>query len=718
MQVTVKPKYKMGLHCCTVALIAAAPLTVHAQDSSLNAEDMLVTATRSNQPASSIPAMVTLIDQQSITDQLTITQDVQALLGNLAPGFAPSRQKLSGFGESFRGRSPLYLIDGVPQSNPLRDGSRDGYTIDLGAIERIEVINGANAIQGLGATGGIVNYVTRRADPDGDLTAGVDGSVTASDGFDGDGFEYRFGGCIGQDFGALDVLVSASYQRRNLFFDGDGRSIGVDGVQGDLADSDQRNLFAKLGFEPSENQRFELMINDFRLAGDGDFSTTPGDRGNDISATASDDDLIGTPPVNDVTTITGTYSHDDVLGGRLVAQIYYQDFESVFGGGTFGVFQDLAFAPNGELFDQSSNQSEKIGFRLAHTLDDISGTGISLITGVDGLRDRTAQELIQTGRNWVPETSYRNLAPFLQLTVPLLDGLTFAGGLRWEISDLQVDDYNSIAGNRRSSDFLETPVAGGSPSFDDLLLNASAIYEPVDGLSLYVSYAEGYTVPDVGRVLRGVSTPGTDIDGLLELNPIITNNLEFGAGYDTGALSIQIAYYISQSDEGSRLIADADGIFTLAREETRISGFEATAEVAVGDGFSLGGNLSIPRGRVDTDDDGDLDADLDAVNIGPTRLNLYAAYNKGDWSGRVQSATFFGKDFTDAADALTDQFDGYTTVDAVGSYKFEFGQVSLAIQNLLDKRFITYFSQAGTTRDDRFFAGRGRTITLRYSADF
>ena len=30
------------------------------------------------------------------------------------------------------------MIDGVPQSSPLRNGSRDGYTIDTAMIERIE----------------------------------------------------------------------------------------------------------------------------------------------------------------------------------------------------------------------------------------------------------------------------------------------------------------------------------------------------------------------------------------------------------------------------------------------------------------------------------------------------------------------------------------------------------------------------------------------------
>jgi len=69
-------------------------------------------------------------------------------------------KKLSGFGETLRGRSPLYLVDGVPQSTPLRDDSRDGYTIDPFFIDRVEVIFGSNAIQGIGATGGVVNYVT------------------------------------------------------------------------------------------------------------------------------------------------------------------------------------------------------------------------------------------------------------------------------------------------------------------------------------------------------------------------------------------------------------------------------------------------------------------------------------------------------------------------------------------------------------------------------
>ncbi|HBF45257.1 MAG TPA: hypothetical protein DDW91_01600, partial [Shewanella frigidimarina] len=39
--------------------------------------------------------------------QLSITNDVSSILGNLAPGFSPSRQKMSSTGETLRGRKPL-----------------------------------------------------------------------------------------------------------------------------------------------------------------------------------------------------------------------------------------------------------------------------------------------------------------------------------------------------------------------------------------------------------------------------------------------------------------------------------------------------------------------------------------------------------------------------------------------------------------------------------
>ena len=59
-------------------------------------------------------------------------------------------------------------------------------------------------------------------------------------------------------------------------------------------------------------------------------------------------------------------------------------------------------------------------------------------------------------------------------------------------------------------------------------------------------------------------------------------------------------------------------------------------------------------------------------------------------------------------------------MDAAVGYKLpgKRGQLSLAVSNLLDKQYITYYSQSALVENDRYFAGRGRTLTLGYRIDF
>ena len=149
--------FKQSLSLTTLALIAASGSATAKEFT----EEMVVTASRSERPLSTIANTVTVINEQELIKQMGVTSDMSTILGNLIPSFAPSRQKMTNSGESLRGRKPLYLVDGVPQSNPLRDGGRDAHTIDPLMLERVEIIHGANAIHGLGASGGIINLITK-----------------------------------------------------------------------------------------------------------------------------------------------------------------------------------------------------------------------------------------------------------------------------------------------------------------------------------------------------------------------------------------------------------------------------------------------------------------------------------------------------------------------------------------------------------------------------
>ncbi|GAB4152854.1 MAG: TonB-dependent receptor [Sphingomonadales bacterium] len=702
-----------ALAVAAAAGFAALPALAQAPGAGAPLDEILVTATRTQKPITAIPNTIRVLDRDSLAEQLVISSSILDGLSFYVPSFSPSRQKLSGFGESFRGRSPLYLIDGVPQSNPLRDGSRDGFTVDPEFIERVEVIYGANAIQGVGATGGIINYVTPAASKDG-LAARLSVTGTSHDGFDDDGFGYKLAGLISHKIGAFDFVVGGSFESRGLFFDAQGRGIGTDNTQGDIQDSDAYNLFAKLGVDLSPAQRLELMVNGFDLKADNDFVPVAGDPAQNLPTTAAPGATPGDPAQNEVRTLSLTYRHEALAGGSLTAQGFFQDFEAVFGGGTFGVFQDPSIAPAGTLFDQSANNSEKYGFKLVYVRDDVAIDGLQVAAGLDYLRDKTFQALVQTDRLWVPEAIFASWAPFLQLEQALLDDrLRLSGGVRVELAKLKVDDFTTLASSG------STFVAGGSPSFDEPLFNAGLVFEPVADLSLFASFSEGFTMPDVGRVLRAISVPGQNVADFLNLKPILADNIEVGFTWNYESVTVQASYFWSSSALGQRLLADADGIFSVQREKTKINGFEAQVTWQATDKLRLGANFAALNGRFDGDGDGATESQLAGVNISPDRLNLFVEGAIGHgFSGRLQAARLFDRDFGNAS--ANDDFNGYSLIDATLSWDGgEAGTVTLAAENLLDNNYITYFSQ--TTRRNSplgFFAGRGRTLSLRYQYSF
>jgi len=680
-------------------------------------EEIVVSATRVNKSAKSLPIKVDVFDADTVRLQQTLTSNTTDLLSNLIPSYSPGRQKLTNSGESFRGRQPLFLIDGVPQSNPLRDGRRDGATLDPELIERIEVVFGANAIQGLGATGGIVNFKTVTPPESGAFEQKASVTATINDNFDDEGFGLRAFYRAGKRFGELDVLGAVSFESRGLQFDGSDRPVGIDNIQGEVADSDSRNFFGKIGWEPDADQRLQFTVSDFKLEQDGDFIAVPGDREAGIPATAESGDPPGEQPINDVTTMALSYDHEDLYGGELSAQLYYQNFSALFGGGIFGVFQDPEIAPVGELFDQSENNSRKWGTRLTYSRSGVAGLPLDVIGGFDFLRDRTFQELEQTGRDWVPKTTFRNWAPFAQLDLQATDWLSVSGGLRWEIASLDIPTFQTIAGNR--ADFQSVTVEGGEPDFDEPLFNIGGTITPLEPLRFYASFAEAFTMPDVGRVLRGISEPGRSAESFLDIEPIVPDNLEFGGAYETAFGELSVTYFESSSDLGSRLVPNEDGINQVVRQPTQTSGWEISGRVDPADWLSVSAAYSLLEGEFDGDGDGLRESDLGARNIGPDRLNTTVKINpQGRFSGQIQTFSFFDETFRDGTGAVTAEFEGYTTVDTSLSADVGPATATLAVSNLFDEQFITFFGQAATDLDSQFFPGRGRTISLRLASSF
>ncbi|MBA0164024.1 TonB-dependent receptor [Pectobacterium versatile] len=671
-------------------------------------DEMVITASRSNIQQQKAPQVVTVITKEQIEQQMQVTSDSSQILSNLLPSFSPSRQKMSGSGETFRGRAALVMIDGIPQSNPLRPTGREMHTIDYSMVERIEVIHGANATNGMGAIGGVINIITRRPE-NGSFNQHVNVQTTIpTEKIRGETASYKTTYRVDGREDYLDYLFAIGYENQGLYLDGNNRPVGVDNTQGDTMDSRSYDLLAKVGYWLDDYQRIQLSVNRYHIKGENNYLSVDGIRTQGIPTTSVRGTPPGEAPNNSIWTTGLTYEHHDLAGMKLSALVFNQRYEALFGATQSSSFQDPALAPVGSFYDQSQSVANKYGTKLALTKDDLLDDTLKVTVGFDTLYDKGKQDLYLTKRTYVPKMEYTNYSPFIQGEYQLLDDLVLHAGVRHESAKLKVDSFQALAAN--NGVFVE----GGSLTFNETLYNVGAVYSVTNSLDVFASYSEGFGMPEVGRVLRDVKAPNVKLSNFNNLKPIVTDNVETGFRFKKDRFDFEASYYQSNSKLGDRVEQQGD-TFVSKREKTRIQGIEVTAGYQINERHKVNASYAHSEGKYDSNSDGKLDKKLNGLNIAPDRLITSWSANWNDqWSSFVQANYAFGRSFDDAGMA----FDGYLLMDAAVGYKLPYGRLNVAVANLLDKQYITYYSQAGLVNDTRYFSGRGRTVTLGYSIDF
>ncbi|POD95323.1 TonB-dependent receptor [Pectobacterium odoriferum] len=671
-------------------------------------DEMVITASRSNIQQQKAPQVVTVITKEQIEQQMQVTSDSSQILSNLLPSFSPSRQKMSGSGETFRGRAALVMIDGIPQSNPLRPTGREMHTIDYSMVERIEVIHGANATNGMGAIGGVINIITRRPE-NGSFNQHVNVQTTIpTEKIRGETASYKTTYRVDGREDYLDYLFAIGYENQGLYLDGNNRPVGVDNTQGDTMDSRSYDLLAKVGYWLDDYQRIQLSVNRYHIKGENNYLSVDGIRTQGIPTTSVRGTPPGEAPNNSIWTTGLTYEHHDLAGMKLSALVFNQRYEALFGATQSSSFQDPALAPVGSFYDQSQSVANKYGTKLALTKDDLLDDTLKVTVGFDTLYDKGKQDLYLTKRTYVPKMEYTNYSPFIQGEYQLLDDLVLHAGVRHESAKLKVDSFQALAAN--NGVFVE----GGSLTFNETLYNVGAVYSVTNSLDVFASYSEGFGMPEVGRVLRDVKAPNVKLSNFNNLKPIVTDNVETGFRFKKNRFDFEASYYQSNSKLGDRVEQQGD-TFVSKREKTRIQGIEVTAGYQINERHKVNASYAHSEGKYDSNSDGKLDKKLNGLNIAPDRLITRWSANWNDqWSSFVQANYAFGRSFDDAGLA----FDGYLLMDAAVGYKLPYGRLNVAVANLLDKQYITYYSQAAQANDTRYFSGRGRTVTLGYSIDF
>jgi iron complex outermembrane receptor protein len=731
--------------------------TAHAQQNDADDDDddaieqIIVTGNRVGRSVDKIPGAINIVTVEEIERSVNLSSDLTAMLARTIPGYSESNQQLDSGGEKLRGRSPLRLVDGVPMGSPLRSVNRNAVFADMGIVERVEVVNGPSSTEGIGASGGIINYITKTAREDG---TEINASFQMRTQFEDDSESYRGAFNVTHKEGAFDMLLAAAKSEDGLAYGADGIPVGIS-ASGTAMDSVSTSFFGKVGytFGNANEQRIEASLADFKLQCQCNYSNILGDRDLKITNTVEKKrPPTGQASFNDFAQTSVTYTHDDLFGGSLQVQYYSADQLMAFSVNNSNGRQDPLIAevaldpvsglPIGDfpLFDQSQVKAQKEGIRSSWSRDFDSGLNLQL--GLDIVEDIASQDLVLTNRLWMPPVQYTAVAPFVQVSYDI-GPVTMTAGLRQEDGELEVDDYTTIWTSDRAN------VTGGTLDYKETMANVGAIWNITDDWSVYASWAEGFTLPSVGSSLRSISclndttengffdpndpstaTPygGTVPDGcpddppvlfaeIIDLQAVVVENIEFGFNWRGENGNFGASYYESDSPFGEATQRDENFILRQRRRPTEIEGWEFNGDYDITDDIKVTAIFSHTEGRTRSGNEGPLDRDMGIGDIGPDKLVV-----TGDWifSDRGQAIlgmrTMFDMDINTQGVGTEGHVRNYTLFDLIVNHEVGLGTMTLGLENLLDKDYIPAYSQIQVWQN--YQNGRGREITLGYSMTF
>lgn len=721
-----------------VSGVLATPPSACAQDGAASGE-ITVTATRAARPIDEVPTTVRVVERAEIEQQLQFSPNPAAALAKLIPGYSAPTETISSASESFRGRDLLVMIDGVPMNTPLRDVSRLLSMIDLNAVERIEVASGASSLYGAGATGGTVNFITRRpveGRPQVTVstalrafTANVPGSVSP---------EVSVSVLGGQN--GFDYTVIATGRMAGRTYDGAGRELASDALLGQGGGDRywNGNVFARLGYTFDPGRRLEVSAIMIGLEQHPQYNTlysAPYARP-DFSSLYS-----GLSVMERTSSFQARYTDSGFLLGSLSLLAFYNDTNKRFNYSDYSYPYNTLVYYSGNPASPTSPANQTVlhsrRYGVNATVDtplDRLWTGAKLTWGFDANRDHTSQELTD-GRPVFTPLAQTALAGFALLQVPVTDRLTVRGGIRYEHFDLTVSDFTRPAayyGLSPSLAFLlpAINVTGGQFRYSAPTYNLGATFKLTETIDLYGGFSQGFALPDVGAFTRraGATTayacpivlpnclpPGTTVSyASIAPRAMLVNNYEVGIRGRIGSFRGSIAGFISTSENG---VTFDPATNQLSQQKEMIYGVEVTGEVAVTEALTLGGNVTWREGRYDSNKDGRLDSALPNNRIAnPFRGMIWGAYRfDSGVAVRVEGVGFSARNEPINIAGTTYPIKAGFTMNASVSVPVAGGQAFLAVNNLFDT---LYENPTATSVRNLTSYAWGRTVTAGFRRTF
>lgn len=704
---------------------------------------IVVTATRSAKSIADIAGTVYSIDQAEIEKQANAGKSIADILGTLVPSLTPSSGTTSNYGMTMRGRVVQYMIDGVPQTG-YRDGSRQLNSIQPSMIERIEVVSGATSIYGSGATGGIINIITKRGGQD-PISFETKVGVTAGNNFKSDAMAYEASQSVLFNQGALQGAFGASYTTRGEIQDSHGNRIGPEVAQTDRQDTDTLDLNGRLTWNISDEQSLSFGAQYFNDEQDSEYGPDYGPNlayvKRDPTYTASLAAVKGmqleTQPQTERYAFNTQYENQNVLGHTLNAEAYYRNEQArwfpsaqAMGGGLYLVYQ-------------SETDINVYGARVAlQKKFDLNGRNLGLSYGIDYENEQDEQNIqmydsaafvASNGLNYKPFNYYafgpdvetEKLGTFVQTDFDVTDRLGLKAGVRYERVESQVDEstpYMEAITADLQPGYQAKTLNGGKVKHDATLFNLGALYHLTDAQQIFANFSQGSNLPDIQRMLRDV--PASFTVNSQTIDPIKVNNYELGWRVQAAnGLNASVTTFYNDSDKSLKFGRPNYTIEVLDTDE-RVYGVEGNLSYRLQPNWTVGGTMAYTRGQFKNT--AGKWQELDAIRVAPLKGTAFSEWQfNNDMSLRVQALAMGGtdkakKDAEKYGSTVPAEIKGFATMDVIANAKAGPGTVGFGVYNVWNADYKSVYSQAVESVYGAISSlpAQGRTYGLSYTLKY
>ena len=617
-----------SLAALLVGVVSTLPAKAEPDPAPPGVETIVVSATRVNERLRNIPASVSIVagdDIHKARPTIGLEEPLRQVPGvfiqNSGNYAQDLRLQIRGFGTraAFGIREITLLVDGLPETLP--DGQSQVDTIELGSLQRIEVLRGAGAALYGNAAGGVIHMITQEPpeNPGGRLHV-----VAGSYGL------FKITNQIGARSGNLGAIATASYLRTN----------------GYRAHSAARvtTVLSRFLWEGTGGTKIKFLL-------DGVYAPRADDPGGLTKEQVKEDRrqardrnvLLDAGEAVDQIRL-GMVLDRDSGPGRLNAYAYalYRDFDAhlpIVPAAGDGIVQFDRLSPGGGArytYDRPIlgwAQTFSVGGDLQYQRDD---------------RQRFANEEGQKGAMGLDQLEQvTGIGLYLHETIPITSTIELSAALRYDNVHYQVD--------------VRTPPdsdASGSRSLGAWSPGGGITYNPTDTLSLFTNVTTAFQAPTTTELVnpRG---PGFNPD----IEPQKARNVEVGLRFRPRDLEVDLSLYqIALEDELIPFETPSGRVAFRNAGRSRRSGIELRWRSKINDRWTWTGSGTALHARYVSyeTEDGDF-AGNDEPGIPPWFVYQQIAYTHANGIHAALEGYVVGNYYVD--DANTAKTPGYGLIN-------------------------------------------------------